>query len=158
MYENENNSFNFHLYFDSCDRWCHILEPADLWRWGMASSSCVSNISTNGRDGGRYSKHQSCSNSREGSVSFETRNQGFQVYQNRSWQQATNIAKHQVKYLNQELHINWPFLFKFLCRTHRRSREFDRIIIDFDLAYLGNNDIQASILNIPVGVKYEDCK
>ena len=41
-------------------------------------------------------------------------------------------------------------------RTHPKRPEFDRIIIDFDMKYLGNNDIQASILNIPVGIKYEN--
>ena len=41
-------------------------------------------------------------------------------------------------------------------RTHQKKSELDRIIIDFDMKYLGNNDIQASILNIPVGIKYEN--
>ena len=41
-------------------------------------------------------------------------------------------------------------------RTHQKRSQLDRIIIDFDMKYLGNNDIQASILNIPVGIKYEN--
>ena len=41
------------------------------------------------------------------------------------------------------------------CRTHKKNPKFDRIMIDFDLLYLGDNDIQALILKIPVGIKYQ---
>ena len=38
-------------------------------------------------------------------------------------------------------------------RTNKKNPNFDRITIDFDMNYLGDNDIQANILNIPVGIK-----
>ena len=45
------------------------------------------------------------------------------------------------------------FLIFLLSRTHKRKEGLDRIILDFDLEYVGDNDLQASIVNIPVGVK-----
>ena len=38
-------------------------------------------------------------------------------------------------------------------KVHKKSNGTDRIVVDFDFAYLGNSDIQAAILKIPVGIK-----
>ena len=40
-----------------------------------------------------------------------------------------------------------------LPRTHKAAKGFDRITVDCDLMYLGDSDIQVSILGVSSGVK-----
>jgi len=64
---------------------------------------------------------------------------------------ALKLGKKAFKFTKIQLGSVKPELYNL--RTHKKNKDVDRIVVDFDMSYLGDNDIQAELLTFPVGIK-----